>query len=79
MLLRKVADLLAHANLTINLSKSKFCRKELRYLGYIVGEGKLKPDSAKVEGITGIPIPMSAREVRRFLGLTSWYRRFIKD
>lgn len=73
-LLRKVGDYLTHANLAINLKKSKFCRKELRYLDYIVGEGKLKTDPEKIEGITKIPIPKSARDVRRFLGLSSWFR-----
>lgn len=78
-LLRRVGDLLSGANLTINLSKSRFCKKELRYLGYIVGEGRLRPDPGKIEGITQIPIPRCTRDVRRFLGLTSWFRRFIKD
>lgn len=78
-LLRKVGEMLSRANLTINLKKSKFCRRELKYLGYIVGEGKLKPDPSKINSITDIPIPKSTRDVRRFLGMASWFRRFIKD
>ncbi|GBP13511.1 Retrovirus-related Pol polyprotein from transposon 297, partial [Eumeta japonica] len=75
-LLRKVGDLLSYANLTINLKKTKFCQRELRY---IVGEGKLKADPDKIEGIMKIPIIKCTRDVRSFLGLTSWFRRFIKD
>lgn len=78
-LLRKVGEMLSRANLTINLRKSKFCRRELRYLGYIVGEGKLKPDPSKINSITDIPIPKTTRDVRRFLGMASWFRRFIRN
>ena len=78
-LLDQVAECLRKANLTINLKKSKFCFKELKYLGFIVGGGKLKPDPAKIEAVTNFPIPKNSRQVRRLLGMAGWYRRFIKD
>lgn len=78
-LLKRVADLLAEAGLTINVAKSKFCFKELRYLGYIVGGGELKPDPAKIETITRFCFPKTAKQVRSFTGATGWYRRFIPN
>ena len=49
-----VAKCLADAGLTINVSKSKFCCRELKYLGYIVGGGQIKPDPSRVDTITTI-------------------------
>lgn len=77
--LRKVAERLRMANLTINVEKSKFMLKEVRYLGYIVGNGCLKTDPAKVQAISDFPIPTTVRQVRRFLGMSGWYQRFIAD
>ncbi|XP_037929486.1 uncharacterized protein LOC119663972 [Teleopsis dalmanni] len=79
MLLKKVADCLSKANLTINVQKSKFCHIEVKYLGYIVGNGIIKTDPAKVEAMNMFPEPRTAKQLRRFLGMTGWYRRFIQD
>lgn len=78
-LLGEVAKCLSQANLTIGLKKSHFCFKELKYLGFIIGNGMLKTDPDKVQAIRLIRIPKSPREVRSFLGTAGWYRRFIKD
>lgn len=78
-ILSEVADCLEKANLTIGLKKSLFCFRELRYLGFIIGNGTLKTDPEKVIAIQKIPLPKSPREVRSFLGTAGWYRRFIKD
>lgn len=78
-LLKQVAGHLRKAKLTINVEKSKFCMKELRYLGYIVGNGCLKADPDKVAAILEFPAPATVRQVRRFLGITGWYRRFIAN
>lgn len=75
--LRKVASCLKEAGLSINVEKSKFCMKEIRYLGYIVGNGVLKTDPDKVQAINDFPPPATLKQVRRFLGMTGWYRRFI--
>lgn len=78
-MLEIVGKKLTAAGLTINMDKSKFCYKELKYLGYIVGGGKLKPDEGKVEAIMTIRPPKSQKDVRKFLGTVGWYRRFIHD
>lgn len=77
--LERVAQCLRQANLTINIEKSKFVMREIRYLGYIVGNGCLKTDPDKVRAIKEFPVPATVRQVRRFLGITGWYRRFIAN
>lgn len=77
--LKLVADCLKKANLTINVSKSKFCFKHLKYLGFIVGQGSLQPDSDKIDAIVKFPIPKTLKQLRSFLGMSGWYRRFIKN
>lgn len=78
-LLKKVSDRLKKANLTINLNKSKFCVKQLHYLGYIIEQDGLRTDPQKVEAIVNYPVPTSLKQIRRFVGMTSWYRRFIDN
>lgn len=79
VLLKEVADCLAKANLTIGMAKSVFCFKELKYLGFVIGGGKLRTDPGKIEAIENIPIPKTPKQVRSFLGTAGWYRRFIKN
>ncbi|XP_055840052.1 uncharacterized protein LOC129907729 [Episyrphus balteatus] len=78
-LLEILAGRLKEAGLTMNVQKSKFCFKELKYLGYIVGDGCLKTDPEKVAAIRDFPTPATSKQARRFLGLAGWYRRFVKD
>lgn len=75
--LKVVAKCLQKANLTINVRKSKFCMKEIKYLGHIVGNGTIKPDPGKVDAITDYPIPRTVRQIRSFLGMCGWYNRYI--
>lgn len=77
--LRKVAIALRQAGLTINIKKSKFCFRELKYLGFIVSNASLKTDPDKVSAVLNFPIPKSKKQVRGFLGLSGWYRRFINN
>ena len=74
-----LASLLQNAGLTINIDKSKFCFKKLKYLGYIIGEGKLMTDPEKIAPIVEYPPLKSSKDVSRFLGMVGWYRRFINN
>lgn len=67
------------AKLTLNREKCKFCRKELRYLGYIVSGDGLRVDPDKIKAIVDIPVPRNPKEIRQFTGMASWYRRFIPN
>lgn len=50
---------------------------ECHYLGHIVGKGQVKPEEAKVTAINNFKRPISKKDVRSFLGLASYYRRFV--
>lgn len=76
-LLRIVAERLRRANLTISLEKSKFCQKKISYLGYTLSELGLAIDSSKVQPILEYPVPRTPRDVRRFVGMVSFYKQFI--
>ncbi|KAL1110191.1 hypothetical protein AAG570_008268 [Ranatra chinensis] len=77
--LDRVFKKLREAGLTLNLEKCQFCRPELRYLGYVVDRTGLRVDAQKVECIVNFPAPRTPTQVRRFLGMCGWYRRFIPD
>lgn len=78
-LLKRVLNKLKMANLTINFEKSQFFRKELKYLGYIVDCNGLHADPIKTVAILNYKTPSNRKEVRRFLGTASWYRRFVPN
>ena len=67
---------LAEANLTVNLAKSEFCHATVEYLGLKVGQGFVRPISAKVESINNLPSPSNKKELMRFLGMVGFYRKF---
>lgn len=78
-LLEEVARRLTKANLSINIEKSKFCRSEVPFLGYLLSCDGLRPDPSKVQGILDFEAPKTIRQIRRFLGMINYYRRFIPD
>lgn len=75
--LKQVLARLAAAWLTLRLDKCVFFPRRLRYLGYIVGEGKLRPDPKKVEYLDKLARPTNKSGVRSLLGHFRYYRQFI--
>lgn len=74
-----VLDKLRKANLTVNFEKCKFFRSQLKYLGYVVDAHGLRTDPEKVEAIINFPTPSTRKELKRFLGTATWYRRFVPN
>lgn len=70
---------LQKAGLTLSLDKCKWVMPELKYLGYIVSEDGLKVDPGKVADIVNYPRPRNVKQMRRFAGMASWYRRFVPN
>ncbi|CAM4797928.1 unnamed protein product [Rotaria magnacalcarata] len=77
--LEKVFLALREANLTLKASKCCFCRKEMKYLGHVVTQNGIKPDPTLTKAVTDFPQPKPIKDVQSFLGLTGYYRRFIKN
>jgi hypothetical protein len=57
----------------------QFGQKQVTFLGHIVSEEGVATDPAKTKKVAEWPEPTNAREVRQFLGLASYYRRFVKN
>lgn len=78
-ILAKVFSLLFVAGLQINWDKSRFLKEETEYLGHIVGGGKIRTSPKKTDAISSFPAPTNVKQLRSFLGLCAWYRRFIPN
>jgi hypothetical protein len=77
--IRELFQRLSDAGLTVNLAKSELGCAQVTYLGYRVGQGEVRPLSAKVKTIDDFPIPTSKRELMRFLRMSGFYRRFCRN
>ena len=67
------------AGLALKLSKCHWAKSEVKYLGHIINSRGVSPDPAKIEAVKNFPIPENRTDVRAFLGLASYYRRFIPN
>ena len=74
-----VLSRLEKAGLTLSLDKCKWVMPKLKYLGYVVDENGLHVDPDKVADIINYPRPKTSSQVRRFVGVCSWYRRFVPN
>lgn len=70
---------LSDFNLKIQPDKCEFLRREVMYLGHLITENGVKPDSNKIKTVAEYPIPKSPKDIKSFLGLAGYYRRFIKN
>ncbi|XP_053541151.1 uncharacterized protein LOC128634541 [Ictalurus punctatus] len=77
--LREVLKALREAGLTANQKKCHLGLMEAQYLGYRIGRGMLKPQQKKIEAVKDYPRPTSKKQVRAFLGLAGYYRRFVPN
>ncbi len=64
--------------LTTNPKKCAVGRVEVRYLGFHLGHGQVRPQINKTAAIATCPRPKTKKEVKQFLGLAGYYRRFIQ-
>ena len=76
---RMVLERLREAGLCLKPAKCQFHVEEVAFLGFVVGAEGVRMDPAKVEAITSWPAPESVHDVRVFLGLANFYRRFIRN
>ena len=72
-----ILEKLEKAGLTARMSKCFFGRKEVSFLGHQVGKGQIAPLKAKVKAIEAFAQPRKKKDVRAFLGMPGFYRRFL--
>ncbi len=77
--LRRVLSELRRAGLTANPRKCHLALSEVKYLGFQVGRGLIRPQEKKVEAVRSAPRPTTKTQVRAFLGLAGYYRCFIPN
>jgi len=75
--LKKLFDRIRTANLRLKASKCHLLRAEIKFLGHLVSAEGVSTDSSKVKAVRDWPVPEDLHEVRSFLGLTSYYGRFV--
>jgi hypothetical protein len=76
--LRAVLTLLKQNKFYCKLKKCAFNKAEVKYLGHIVGRDGVKVDPDKCKAILNWPVPKSHADVRSFLGLATYFRKFVK-
>lgn len=77
--LQLVFETLEKANVKIQLDKCEFLKTEVEFLGFIVSAEGIKTNPKKVEAIANFPPPRTLKDLRSFLGMSGYYRRFIRD
>ena len=77
--LESVLRRLRQVSLKVKPSKCAFFHKQVLYLGYIISHDGVAIDPSKTPKIAGWPTPKNVQELQKFLGLASYYRRFIRN
>jgi hypothetical protein len=75
--LQQVFDRIRSAGLTVKKSKCVFANAEVEYLGHKIGLGKVEPRYKTVQALLEFPRPSDVKQLRSFLGLAGYYRRFL--
>lgn len=76
--LQLVLQVLRHHQLYANHKKCLFAKPQLEYLGHIISRTAVSAELSNIKAMLRWPTPRNLRELRGFLGLTSYYRKFVK-
>ena len=76
---REVLQRFMEAGLTLKMSKCKFFASQLEFLGHVVSGEGIRPSPKKVQAIQEVKPPSNITELRGFLGMTGWFRKFIQN
>lgn len=78
-MLRQVLTTLTAAGFSINLKKCAFLETEIEYLGRLISQGQVRPSPGKVDALVKSQKPTNVKQVRQFLGLAGYFRRYIAN
>lgn len=76
--LRKVLELIDKAGVKLKRNKCSFLTSTVEYLGHEISGGEIRPSTHKLNAVADFKQPKNVHEVRQFLGLASYFRKFIK-
>jgi hypothetical protein len=76
--LETVLQILQRDQWQVKLSKCAFAQEQVHYLGRVISATGVATDPAKIQSVESWPVPQNLKELRGFLGLTGYYRKFIK-
>lgn len=76
--LKKVLEILNHWNMKISLAKCQFLCQQIKFLGFIISGSGVKSNPDKVDPIKRWPTPTNLNELQRFLGICTFYHKFIR-
>ena len=78
-IIEEILRRLEENDLYVKPEKCMWKARKIGFLGVVIGPNGIEMKKGKVEGVLGWPVPKTVKDVRKFLGLTNYYRRFIKD
>ena len=78
-LVEEVLKRLEENDLYVKAKKCAWKVQKVNFLGVVMGQGKIEMKENKVAGVLNWPVPKTVRDIRKFLGLANYYRRFVKD
>lgn len=76
---RQVLQLIAQDQWKVKLSKCAFGQRQISYLGHVISADGVATDPSKVAAVVNWPVPVNVNEVRSFLGLAGYYRKFVRN
>jgi len=78
-IVKEVLRRLEENDLYVKLEKCTWKVQKVNFLGVIIDQGRIEIEEDKVAGLLNWPMLKTVRDVRKFLGLINYYRRFVKD
>jgi len=78
-IVEEVLRRLEENNLYVKPEKCTWKVQKVNFLGVVMGQGKIEMEEDKVVGVLNWSVPKTVRDVRKFLDLANYYRRFVKD
>lgn len=77
--LQEVLEALTKAGFSLKISKCSFLKRRVEFLGYEITAGEIRPNPRKIEALTKLPPPKNVHQLRQFVGLASYFRKFVTD